>query len=473
MLFNSYEFILFFLPSTFLIYFYFNKKGFHFCSKIFLIFASLFFYSWWNVLYLPIIIASIVINFFTGRLLCKKKYSRVNKKRVLILGVSFNILLLSYFKYMDFFIYNINVLAEADIEVLNIVLPLAISFFTFQQIAYLVDSYRNKVKNHKFYEYFLFVVFFPQLIAGPIVHHSEMLEQFGNVKNRIINYRNVFLGLIVFSVGLFKKVVVADSFSVWANLGFDSNEPLSLIEAWSTSLSYTFQLYFDFSGYCDMAIGCALLFNIKLPINFNSPYKAISIQEFWRRWHITLSSFLREYVYIPLGGNRGSRNRTYINLIITFLIGGLWHGAGWNFIVWGGLHGIALSINKMWSYSGVKIWKWLSWIITFNFVNAAWVFFRADSIDDALKILSAMIGLTSIVNESSGSYELNFEVLLSIVFSFSFVLLFSNINRKAYVLKDNKIPIPFFNSFLYGVLFFYSFLMLLLTDYTEFIYFNF
>ena len=252
-------------------------------------------------------------------------------------------------------------------------------------------------KQYDFLNYCLFVTFFPQLIAGPIVHHKEMMPQFANLKNRVINYKNIALGLFIFSIGLFKKVVIADSFAVWATNGFDKATVLNLFEAWATSLSYTFQLYFDFSGYCDMAIGAALLFNIKLPINFNSPYKVLNIQDFWRRWHITLSRFLRDYIYIPLGGNRKGRLRTYVNLMATFIIGGIWHGAGWTFVFWGFLHGVALVIHRIWSELGFKMNKILAWFITFNFINITWVFFRAKDWDDALKVLKGMFGLSGIV----------------------------------------------------------------------------
>lgn len=235
----------------------------------------------------------------------------ISRKTILIFGIVFNLSLLGYFKYTDFFLSNFNGIFGADIPLMHIALPLAISFFTFQQIAYLVDSYRNETKEYDFLNYALFVTFFPQLIAGPIVHHKEMMPQFASTWNKVKNYKNIALGIFIFSIGLFKKVVIADTFAVWATNGFDKAEVLTFFEAWATSLSYTFQLYFDFSGYTDMAIGAALLFNIKLPINFNSPYKATNIQDFWRRWHITLSRFLRDYVYIPLGGNRHGKLKNY------------------------------------------------------------------------------------------------------------------------------------------------------------------
>ena len=394
MLFNSYEFIFLFLPFTFFIYFYLNKKRLTEVAKGFLVLSSLFFYSWWNVIYLPLILGSMVFNYCFGVEL-NKENSKISKKFILILGIVANLMLLGYFKYSDFFISNVNFIFNTQIPHLNLLLPLAISFFTFQQIAYLVDSATGGgTKQYDFLNYCLFVTFFPQLIAGPIVHHKEMMPQFANFRNKIINYKNIALGLFIFSIGLFKKVVIADSFAVWATNGFDKAAVLNLFEAWATSLSYTFQLYFDFSGYCDMAIGAALLFNIKLPINFNSPYKALNIQDFWRRWHITLSRFLRDYIYIPLGGNRKGRLRTYANLMATFIIGGIWHGAGWTFVFWGFLHGVALVIHRIWNELGFKMNKILAWFITFNFINITWVFFRAKDWDDALKVLKGMFGLS-------------------------------------------------------------------------------
>jgi len=339
-----------------------------------------------------------VLNYALGRSLTQAKEHRgVSKKSLLVAGIVGNVGLLGYFKYADFFIGNVNLALGSSFGLLELALPLAISFFTFQQIAYLVDSYRGETYEYDFLNYAVFVSFFPQLIAGPIVHHKEMMPQFANVKNKLINYKNIGLGLFLFSLGLFKKVALADSFAVWATEGFDVAERLSFFEAWATSLSYTFQLYFDFSGYTDMALGIALLFNIRLPINFDSPYKARNIQDFWRRWHITLSRFLKEYVYIPLGGNKKGSFRTYSNLMATFIIGGLWHGAGWTFVFWGFLHGVALVVHRAWSRLGLQMPLVLAWFLTFNFINLSWVFFRAREWDDAIKVLSAMFDLSGIV----------------------------------------------------------------------------
>jgi len=397
LLFNSFEFIFLFLPITFFIYFYLNKIRLTEASKGFLVAASLFFYSWWNVIYLPLILISMLFNYTIGTSLSKEKISKkVSKKNLLTIGILGNIGLLGYFKYSDFFIGNFNLLFGSEVPLLHLALPLAISFFTFQQIAYLVDSYRMETREYDFLNYAVFVAFFPQLIAGPIVHHKEMMPQFARLKNRIINYQNIALGLFIFSMGLFKKVVIADSFAKWATNGFDYAETLTFLESWIVSLSYTFQLYFDFSGYTDMAIGVALLFNIKLPINFNSPYKATNIQDFWRRWHITLSRFLKDYIYIPLGGNRYGNFRTYNNLLVTFLIGGIWHGAGWTFVFWGFLHGFAIALHRIWGQFGMRMNSLFAWFITFNFLNITWVFFRAKEWDDAIKVLYGMFGLNGI-----------------------------------------------------------------------------
>ncbi|QKF67784.1 membrane-bound O-acyl transferase, MBOAT family [Arcobacter venerupis] len=488
MLFNSYEFIFAFLPITFFIYFYLNHKRLIVASKGFLVFSSLFFYSWWNIAYLPLILISILFNYVIGNSLNKgieENKKSFSKKSILIFGIVCNIGLLGYFKYADFFIENFNFAIGTNVNLLHLLLPLAISFFTFQQIAYLVDSYRQETKEYDFLNYALFVTFFPQLIAGPIVHHKEMMPQFANNRNMVKNYRNIALGLFIFSIGLFKKVVIADTFAVWANAGFDTATTLNLFEAWATSLSYTFQLYFDFSGYTDMAIGIALLFNIKLPINFNSPYKALNIQDFWRRWHITLSRFLKEYVYIPLGGNKKSSFRTYSNLLATFVIGGFWHGAGWTFLFWGFLHGIALIIHRLWSSFGFKMWTWLAWLITFNFVNIAWVFFRAKEWDDAVKVLGSMFSLDNVVLPNVlasklsflSNYNIGFGGLVEniqgnnftpiwLIFGFILILFFENSMEKGKEFKINyKTLILTFICLTAG--------LLSLNKVSEFLYFNF
>ena len=490
MLFNSYIFIFIFLPITFFIYFYLNAKRLTEASKAFLVLSSLFFYAWWNVAYLPLILVSMLFNYTLGRELTqhntrKRKYSA---KKLLTVGVIANLSLLGYFKYSDFFLENFNTLLGTQIPLLHLALPLAISFYTFQQIAYLVDSYRKETEEYDFLNYAVFVTFFPQLIAGPIVHHKEMMPQFAKLKNKLMHVENIALGLFIFAIGLFKKVVIADTFALWATQGFDISYKLNMLEAWMTSLSYTFQLYFDFSGYTDMAIGIALLFNIKLPINFDSPYKATSIQDFWRRWHITLSRFLKDYIYIPLGGNRKGEFRTYTNLFSTFLLGGIWHGAGWTFVLWGALHGFALVIHRAWQKIGLRMPTLLAWFITFNFINIAWVFFRATSFDDALKVLTGMFRFSDISLPKAKQFYhllhykhpalevLDFNVVnatfIFIVLGFIIVLFFKNAKElQSYFQQHSKIPlwIAISTGLMLGI----SLLALSINTHSEFLYFNF
>ena len=403
MLFNSPLYILIFLPLVLLVYFTLNQLRLSRASRACLILASFFFYGYWNPLYLPLLWSSILVNYLFGKMLVKSP-----RKITLALGVTFNLGLLGYFKYTDFLLWNVNRVLGSEIGLLKIILPLAISFFTFQQIAYLVDAYRARVVETRFSTYCLFVSFFPQLIAGPIVHHSEMMPQFDRGENRFLNFENLSRGLYIFFIGLFKKVVVADTLSVWATNGFDGAGSIGLLAAWGASLSYTFQLYFDFSGYCDMAMGSARMLNIRLPVNFYSPYKAVNVQDFWRRWHMTLSRFLRDYVYIPLGGNRAGRLLTYRNIFLTFFLGGIWHGAGWTFVVWGALHGMAAVVHRIWRLSGRSMSRGLAWFLTFNFVNLCWVFFRARTLDDAWRMLKGMFGLNGAVVPEFLSERLDF-----------------------------------------------------------------
>ena len=396
MLFNSFEYLLLFLPISLIVYFLLNRLRFTLAAKFWLVIASLFFYAWWTPRYLPLILASIGFNFLMGMLISRHHGAQGTRRALLALGISGNVALLGYYKYADFLIGIAGSITGGHFNSLDLLLPLGISFFTFTQIAYLVDAYHKKVKEYDLINYALFVTFFPHLIAGPIIHHAEMMPQFKRMRNNAVNYKHLAGGLFLLCLGLFKKVVIADRFAEWATPGFDTAQSMNFFYAWTTSLSYTFQLYFDFSGYTDMALGAALMFNIKLPINFNSPYRALDIQDFWRRWHITLSRFLRDYIYIPLGGNKVQETRIYINLMITFLIGGIWHGAGYTFLIWGFLHGMAILVHRAWKKLGFSLPNWLAWILTFGFVNAAWVFFRAKTVSGAMNILSAMFGFKGI-----------------------------------------------------------------------------
>ena len=483
MLFNSYEFLILFLPITFFIFFYLSSGSFIRLRQFFLLASSLFFYGWWKPIYLPILVFSILINFYIGKniLIENRKYQ---KRLFLIFGLFINIIVLLYFKYTNFFIGNFNFFLGTNLDLLKISLPLAISFFTFQQIAYLIDCYQNKTKEYNLLNYAVFVSFFPQLIAGPIVHHKEMMPQFSKLNNKI-DVNNVVLGIFIFGIGIFKKVVLADKFAVWANAGFDTPNLLTFFEAWVISISYTFQLYFDFSGYTDMAIGIALLFNIVLPFNFNSPYKAKNIQEFWNKWHITLSRFLKDYIYIPLGGNRKGEIKTFRNVMATFILGGFWHGAEWTFLFWGFLHGLALIINRVLTKIGIKFNKYVSWFITFNFLNLTWIFFRAKDWNDAIRILRGMIGLEGIKlpyflskNFSSlndfgvESFDLlsningDYYTISWILLGFIIVLIFENSNK---MLLSFKLTL---NSSIF-IFILYSVSFLNLNEFSEFLYFNF
>lgn len=383
MLFNSYEFIFVYLPITLLGYYLTAKFIKNEAAKIFLIFASVCFYSYWDINNLPILLASIAVNYAFGRCLTNNR-----SKKVLMVGIAFNLLFLGYFKYTNFILENINYLFNAGIAMKNIVLPLGISFFTFTQTAYLVDVYRGETKAYSKSDYLLFVTIFPHLIAGPILYHRDMIPQFSQAERYKINYKNLTYGILWFTIGLFKKVVIADKLAIYADRVFNSTADLTMPDAWGGSLAYTLQLYFDFSGYSEMAIGLGLLFNYNLPLNFNLPYRATSIIDFWRRWHMTLSAFLKNYLYIPLGGNRTGHHLR--NIMITMFLGGLWHGAGWTFIFWGVLHGIYICINHLWRKTKYTLPQWMNWLLTFNAVNIAWIFFRAASFNDALNILMAM-----------------------------------------------------------------------------------
>ncbi len=439
MLFNSYTFIFAFLPITLVGFYLIAHSGHPRIAISWLVGASLFFYCWWNPIYLGLILSSVLFNYAISLGLASHRAGHA--KRLLAFGIASNLGLLGYFKYADFFIGSANSVFATDFALQSIVLPLAISFFTFQQIAYLVDSYRRDVPEHSFIEYCLFVTFFPQLIAGPIVHHKEMMPQFARNVVYKFSHENLAVGTAIFTLGLFKKVALADNISFFATPVFQAAEQgvsLTFFEAWAGTLSYTFQIYFDFSGYSDMAIGLAWMFGIYLPLNFNSPYKATNVIMFWRRWHMTLSRFLRDYLYIPLGGNRKGSTRRYGNLVATMLLGGLWHGAAWTFIAWGALHGFYLLVNHGWHaicqnfQPGLRRSSWIGTGIarglTFLAISTGWVFFRAESFHGASSVLKAMVGLNGVTqgfdrmfanNLTSWTYGLPLIVFLLVVVFFA------------------------------------------------------
>jgi len=400
MLFNSYPFIFLFLPITLIGYFVLVRLN-RLAPVIWLALASLVFYSVSNWQFVLLLLASVAFNYVIGLGLISKRPRPASRVAALTIGVAGDLLTLGYFKYAGFLAANLNWVFSTGFTV-NVLLPVGISFYTFTQIAFLVDAYRGNVARYALPHYALFVTYFPHLIAGPILHHKDMIPQFERAAARRPDPHLILSGLIIFGIGLFKKTCLADGIQPLVSLAFGPNAP-TFDQAWIGALAYTFQLYFDFSGYSDMAIGISLMVVIFLPLNFNSPYKATSIIDFWRRWHMTLSQFLRDYLYIPLGGNRHGRTLRYVNLMITMLLGGLWHGAAWTFVAWGALHGVYLCINHAWNNYGpavaprfARLANLAAFILTFLSVVVAWVFFRADSLPSALYVLSKMTDPTQI-----------------------------------------------------------------------------
>jgi alginate O-acetyltransferase complex protein AlgI len=394
MFFNSYPFIFLFLPIALAGYFWLGRRG-NLAPVVWLALASLIFYSVSNWQFVALLLGSIAFNYFIGYLLIAKKLSPRARSAALTSGVAGDLLLLGIFKYAGFVAANIDALFATGFTV-NILLPVGISFYTFTQVAFLVDAYRGNVARYALTHYALFVTYFPHLIAGPILHHKDMIPQFESAECKQPHAHLILCGLIIFAIGLFKKTCLADGIQPLVATAFGPDAP-TFDQAWIGAMAYTFQLYFDFSGYSDMAIGISLMFGIFLPLNFNSPYRATSIIDFWRRWHMSLSQFLRDYLYIPLGGNRRGPALRYVNLMITMLLGGLWHGAAWTFVVWGALHGAYLCTNHVWNNFGPKTAPqfrraadFAGFILTFLAVVIAWVFFRAGSMATALDVLSRM-----------------------------------------------------------------------------------
>lgn len=484
MLFNSYIFIFIFLPITLLGYYLIGhntKSGFY--SKSWLVIASLVFYGYWNISFLPIILSSIVINYYISGKIQENPKPNI-KKTYFLCGLSFNLGLLGYFKYKNFFMENLNLVLSTDFNFTQIVLPLGISFFTLQQLAYIIDSYEGLAKRSEFHKYSLFVSFFPQLIAGPIVHYQSVMPQFDEENKKFISKDNIALGIYIFIIGLSKKVLLADTFSVWANDGFANTESFHFFYAWGTSLSYTMQLYFDFSGYSDMAIGLGMLFNIKLPKNFNSPFLARNIIDFWTKWHITLSQFITTYVFTPLLKSmpKFSFKNSMISIFITMSIAGLWHGAAWTFVLYGALHGIVIIINHIMKKRKIKLPKWLAIFLTFQFINIVFTIFRAEKLGTAFEIFKGMFGLTYfkipkgiISNEMINSFGMklaphmnndeNFNLILILVCIF---IVFKK--KNSMYLMDNFKPS---NKLAITLGFAFTLCLLGLNRISDFIYFNF
>ena len=404
MLFNSYAFLFAFLPATYLLFYLVSRRS-AVEANLLLALASAAFYGWWDLRYVPLLAGSIAFNYLMARRLLALRHARRATMPSLCTAVGANLALLGYFKYADFFIFTANNLADTGLAPLRLVLPLGVSFFTFTQIALLVDVHRGEVERLSATDFALFVTYFPHLIAGPVLHHREMMPQVASAAMHRRDPHVLNVGLAIFAFGLAKKTLLADTIAPYADAVFGAaaaGRAINAAEAWGGALAYTFQLYFDFSGYSDMAIGLSLMFGVRLPQNFASPYKAASMIDFWRRWHMTLSRFLRDYLYIPLGGNRGNPWRRHANLMITMLLGGLWHGAGWTFVAWGGLHGVYLMVNHGWRAAcgrrprmAPAFAGWRGRLLTFAAVVVAWVFFRADSFTTAARMIEAMAGLSS------------------------------------------------------------------------------
>jgi alginate O-acetyltransferase complex protein AlgI len=404
MLFNSAQFIFVFLPIVLSVFFLLGRLREQMLAVMWLVIASLVFYSSDDPYrLLPLILSSIAFNFFIGRMLLR------SQNRVLLaIGVGGDLLLLGYFKYAGFLVETLNAVTGIALQNPNIDLPIGISFFTFTQIAFLVDAYRGEAREYEPFHYTLFVSFFPHLIAGPIYHHKEIMPQFQLQENFRFHISNFGFGLTWFALGLAKKMLFADVVAQYATPIFNAaaaGQALGLVDSWIGVCGFALQLYYDFSGYSDMAIGLALMIGVRLPLNFDSPYKALSLIDFWRRWHMTLSRFLRDYLYIPLGGNRKGPRRRYINLLVTMLLGGLWHGAAWTFVIWGAIHGFGLVVNHAWnkvaeSYR-LSLPNPVAWALTLAFVMVAWVPFRADSLSATFTIWKGMFGLHGLVPAES------------------------------------------------------------------------
>jgi alginate O-acetyltransferase complex protein AlgI len=398
MLFNSQEFLLLFLPLTLAAYYACASRE---TLRLWVLAAaSLVFYGYWDPRFVPLLVVSVVLNWGLAAL-----YHKRPRKAMIVAGVGLNLAIIGFFKYTNFFVGTLALYLGRPFRPWDIILPLGISFFTFQQISYIVDLHQRSAPAYPFHKYALYVIFFPQLIAGPIVRHNEIIDQYGLDPCREGIHERLARGLGLLAVGLFKKVILADKMAETATWLFKmaaAGHSLSFYESWLAAGTYALQIYYDFSGYSDMAIGLGALFGFTIPQNFNAPYRAVSVRDFWRRWHMTLSRFLRDYLYIPLGGNRFGLRRQMAAVLITMGLGGLWHGAGWTFVVWGLMHGCGLAANHLWSKTGLTLPKPLAWILTLLFVVFGWVVFRADRLDTAGAIMLSMIGANGFSLDLSG-----------------------------------------------------------------------
>lgn len=497
MLFSTPEYIFVFLPIALIAYFALRRLMNASAANLWLVAASLYFYAFWKLDYLPVLLLSMVVNYVIGTLVAVDTQGRriVAGERLRRWltggGIVFNVLLLAYFKYTYFLVTTLNDVAGTSWSIDPILLPLGISFFTFQKIAFLVDSHRGKYVRHvnvfrDVVNYALFVCFFPQLIAGPIVHHSEMMPQFADPANSVPIPNNLAAGAFLFTIGLAKKLCIADVIARHADAGYAAVGALDIVEAWATTLAYTAQLYFDFSGYSDMAIGAALMFNIRLPYNFNSPYKARNLQEFWQRWHMTLSRWIRDYLYIPLGGARRGRVRTYVNLLLAFVISGIWHGAGWTFMAWGLMHGLGVGAVRWLGERGVRLPALLATAVTLLYVHLAWVLFRAPDMHVAWDMYRRMFGfgdgawsmhdpreMAHWFVAPGGPAAVGWDVWPMIAIAAAVAFLLPNSNQIVFDASGATRPLRMRNAALFGVLAAASVVASATTASSPFLYFNF
>lgn len=482
MLFNSYFFLLVFLPIALAVYFFCNIKKKYLWGEVWLIVTSFIFCAWFNPYYAIILGISILGNYGMYRWIYKN-----TRAMGCVIGIIFNLVLLGYFKYSNFLIENINFIFQTNVTFKEVLLPIGISFYTFQQIAFLVDCYKNQNIQYSFVEYCLYVSYFPKLSQGPMAYHTEIIQQFRDEEKKNWNYQNASEGLFLLAIGLGKKVLLADVLAGIVTIGYEQIDSLNSLSALVVTFSYTLQIYFDFSGYCDMAAGISKMFNIILPVNFDLPYRATSISDFWNRWHITLTRFFTKYIYIPLGGNRKGIYRTCVNTLIVFLISGIWHGAAWTFILWGMMHGVAMVIERLGQPVIKKMPKIVRWFLTLSFVNLAWIFFRADSISQGVHMTLCIFKggggsliqqivdyINSLVEVRAFSYIglQNTASLFPIIFVFLFyIFVFVLILKEKNYVKGEEIPLKRRHMFLTVVLLIWSFLSM--AGYSEFIYFNF
>ncbi len=427
MLFHSSIYLLLFLPTVFVLYFILRKLTNN-DGKVLLIISGIFFYGWWNINFTPLIICSVLFNYYVSKVIINID-NKKKKQLILFFGIFSNVVYLGIFKYTDFIIVNINIFFQSNLQTFDLPFPLAMSFFTFQTIAYLVDCYDGEVKVKSLKEFSLFIIFFPQLIAGPIVKYNYMMPQFSSTENKYINPKNILLGLTIILIGIFKKIVLADNLSINVDYGFNNFDTINFLESWITSISFTLQIYFDFSGYIDMATGSALLFNILLPKNFDSPLKSTSLINFWKSWHITLFKFLMNYLYFPILRSLYKINflNAMIVTLIVFFISGVWHGPTYGYIIFGTLHGVGIIINHIFNkITTIKLSNFFGWLLTLLYVNFTFIFFRCENLESAIVIIKNMVGFNGF--EINTNYFESYLLIIVYIISISISMFFKNVN---------------------------------------------